>query len=333
MNTRINDIKRLYKLILNRDADIAGLRHYASSKLTLVQIQHALCNSNEFKNNENVLNSRRNEIEKSPIDNNIPIYVINLKRRPDRKHQIETRLNNLGIKNYNIIEAVDSRNLTQEDLSIKYNDNIARELRRYMPSAEIACALSHIKIANKIINDNLPYAIVLEDDVQLTLDFKKFLKQFDITKEYNFDFLLLGLISSNHVLNSKLKTTDAPHRIIEHNGITYLSEVEYNIGQFNIHSPHYPSMYIDYIHGTHAYVLSNAGARKVLEKNYPVVVQSDNVFNYFSDYFNVNIINPLIVHTTYEDSDLAGHRDPLEHDFSLFSKSFLKRYLHQDYGT
>ena len=326
MIDRKNHIAKLYKLLLNRDADEGGLNHYLKSRMSLADIQAALYNSEEFKNR-----FKLPSVDREPLDNKLHIFVVNLKRRPDRKQLIESRLSDLGIMNYEIIEAVDGQELP-EDLSEVYDEQTSKHVHRVLKKTEVACALSHINIARKIVEQNLDYAIILEDDAEPTVDFKNFIRDFDLEPN-KFDFLILGSFSSNQFFNGKLKTKESPYKLIEKQSITYLDKIEFNIGNVSIHKTHYPSQKLDYVHGTHGYMLSNAGAKKLLEINYPVIVEADNVWNYFYDSCETLFTNPILVHRQHEDSDIQAERSEFIDNFDNYSDNFNLRKNHPDFGT
>lgn len=327
---RIEHIRFLYNLILGREADQSGLNHYDKSDMSISDIQCALWNSDEFRNKINVKLHPKDPI---PLYNNIPILVINLDRRPDRKNTITKELENLGIKNYEIVSAIDGKKLTSDELNTVYDNKQSREIHRVMTATEVACALSHIECAKKIINDNLEYAIILEDDAELTLDFKEFLKEFNSTQQYGFDFLILGSFSSNQFFNGKAKNKQSPYKLIEKESIIYLDKIKYNIGFTTIHDAYYPTKELDYVHGTHAYVMSKNGAKKLLALNYPVIVEADNMWNYFPESCNIEFTNPILCHRQHLDSDIHTGRISLVNDDNNFSENFLKRKYHPDFGT
>lgn len=325
MEDRKEKIKHLYNVVLGRDADIDGLNRYVNSELSLYDIQMEMHGSEEFKSK-----FKDNPVDLEELDNKLPIFVINLERRPDRKDQIKTRLDNLGIKNYKFVNAVDGKQLTDEDLLTVYDDIRAKEIHRSMEATEIACALSHINCAKRIIDEGLDYAVILEDDAELTIEFKQFLK--DFRKGYDFDFLILGAFSSNHYFNGKLKTNKSPNILIEKESIIYLGDVKYNIGEISIHDSHYPTKLLDYVHGTHAYIISNTGARKLLNINYPVIVEADNIWNYFPDSCKIEFTNPILCHRQHQDSDIREERNGVAYNDENFAKSFIRRKNHVHFG-
>ena len=122
-----------------------------------------------------------------------PIYIINLKRNPERKLYMQRQLDafNLG---YQFINAVDKHDL----LSKKYRTILAHQLGieehhfEYMYEKlgiHFACALSHIKVHNLMIENNIARACVLEDDGYLLPSFPKILTG---SQEIPWDILMLS---------------------------------------------------------------------------------------------------------------------------------------------
>lgn len=92
----------------------------------------------------------------------IPVYVINLKRRPDRLDRIVRQFKEFGVTNYHIVEAIDVNKL---DSYTYKSDHIN------MRPNEIACALSHLKATKQYVDTAppAPHALIVEDDVDLDL--------------------------------------------------------------------------------------------------------------------------------------------------------------------
>ena len=113
----------------------------------------------------------------------IPIYIISLKRTPERRLCMQRQLDSFGL-DYQWIDAVDAYDFNK------------RELRRidlkdeYQPSA-MACLLSHIKFYDLVIQNKHPMACVLEDDAQLLPTFPDILNYEKLSKK-NWGILLLS---------------------------------------------------------------------------------------------------------------------------------------------
>ncbi len=106
----------------------------------------------------------------------IPVYVINLDRRPDRWSSVSTDLDVLGIQ-YQRVSAIDAEELARKSA------NVGIEQRRLSSSLiSMGCsasALSHFKAMKQFTQSNHQFALILEDDVQLASDLPELLKSYD----------------------------------------------------------------------------------------------------------------------------------------------------------
>lgn len=326
--SRESDIQQLYKNVLGRDADIGGLKHYVNSNLSLFDIQLQLSSSEEFKDKFKVT-----EFPTEEFDNPLPIFIISLERRTDRKYKLSNALNNLKINNYHFINAVDGSTL-QNDISSEYYDKEKAELtKRGLVPNEIACSLSQLKILQKMVDENIEYAIIMEDDCIPNINLYKFLKSFKLDQTH-FELLLLGYWSSNEWYNTKPKLkTDVPVISREMRSITYLDNTIDFIGEIGIHKPFYPSFSLDYVSGAHCGLYTLEIAKKILNANYPVYVEADNVWNIIPN-IDVKFAYPLCAYTEYIDSDLSVTRPLANGDnMHLFCQAFKDRINHPDFGT
>lgn len=124
------------------------------------------------------------------------IYLINLKRRPERLRKMQEVLRLIGM-DFKRVEAVDGYNLTEQHLS---SINFLPDYRdpyhnRPMKLGEIGCFLSHYKVWEYIVNNGHQRAIVLEDDVRFTqngtLIIKKMMEDLMKTR-LDWDFIYFG---------------------------------------------------------------------------------------------------------------------------------------------
>ena len=112
----------------------------------------------------------------------IPIYIISLKRTPERRLCIQRQLDSFGL-DYQWIDAVDA-----------YDFSAAKRRRMKSPKYEqaaMACLLSHIKFYDLVIQNKHPMACVLEDDAQLLPTFPDILNYEKLSKK-NWGILLLS---------------------------------------------------------------------------------------------------------------------------------------------
>lgn len=79
-----------------------------------------------------------NDITLDPIHID-KVYIINLKRRSDRKKLIIKELTKVGIKNYEFIEAVDGNDA---DIKEKYR-KLKKNKSKIKSAGHLGCLLSH----------------------------------------------------------------------------------------------------------------------------------------------------------------------------------------------
>ena len=91
-----------------------------------------------------------------------PIYYLNLDDQPERKEYMEQQFDYWGIENYTRISAYDGR---EDDLS----DIIKGRYPSDMSSSEIGCTTSHLKALKEFLKTDEKYAIIMEDDVDISI--------------------------------------------------------------------------------------------------------------------------------------------------------------------
>ena len=89
----------------------------------------------------------------------LPIFVVSLRRAVERRKAISEALEGLGLR-YSIVDAGDA----VERLPPEMTPEVDRARTHQLSDPEIGCALSHAMIYRKIVREQLPYALVLEDD-------------------------------------------------------------------------------------------------------------------------------------------------------------------------
>jgi len=95
------------------------------------------------------------------------IWVINLKRSIERRQHITRHLDGLGL-DYELIEAVDGRELSPEELEQAYCSSAAiASIRRELTPGEIGWSLSHLRLYQRQVDERLDEVVILEDDVEI----------------------------------------------------------------------------------------------------------------------------------------------------------------------
>ena len=97
----------------------------------------------------------------------IPIFIINLKQDVDKKEHMKSLCSKYKL-NCNFIEAVYGKDLDDQAIANVYDENEAlRVFKRSLTKGEIGCALSHLSIYQKIVDQNIEKAIIFEDDIEI----------------------------------------------------------------------------------------------------------------------------------------------------------------------
>ena len=174
------------------------------------------------------------------------IFVVNLESSVDRREFIGSQLEKLDLL-YEIFPAVDGRKVPQEELDEFYDGKAAiaffgRELTR----GEIGCAWSHLNIYRWMVDNQIPEALVLEDDVILNQDLKEILNRRNL---FPADWELVFLSYNNAVAS-------VWDRIPIYDGYKLVKFVEH---------PNWTS----------GYLITLEGAKKLLSLGYPIRMPAD----------------------------------------------------------
>ena len=98
----------------------------------------------------------------------ISVWIINLKKRPDRMLSLGKQLDGMGVS-WKRVEAVDGKTCSENILNISSKNGYIGKLS----NSTRGCTASHYKVWNIIKSDINDFGIVLEDDVVLSQDFKE----------------------------------------------------------------------------------------------------------------------------------------------------------------
>ena len=191
-----------------------------------------------------------------PFDhiNNMPIFIINLKNRRDRKARVINELEYHKIKGV-FVEAINGKNLNIDRVHINqiYKPNYTyRPLRK----GEIGCYLSHIACWDLILKSGKSYGLVLEDDVVFADDFK-----------YLFNDMF------NHIINPK-NNIEWDIIMLGRRCDAKLFYEDCTVGKEIYKSAFYPS-FVGY--GTFAYIIKTDTIKKLLNATFPIFKPIDVV--------------------------------------------------------
>lgn len=153
---------------------------------------------------------------------------------------------------------------------------VSKEFEKYGTNGMIGCAISHIKLWEYILSNDLDYAIVFEDDIVLTINFDEYLGKALINVPEDFDILYLGGFGGNNDSNFTYRTF-------------CLSKKECpsykNINEY-ISKP-------SVVTGLHGYIISKKGAEVLLKMTKGKV--NDHIDVYINNLYKNGLLNNYIV--------------------------------------
>jgi glycosyl transferase family 25 len=211
------------------------------------------------------------------------ILIINLKQSLERKESMLAQFENIK-QDFQIIfiDAIDKDTLTEQAVS-SFCDFSHSERRSL---GEIACALSHRKAYKYIIENNLENAVILEDDIILSSDFKSVIKliQEKTTKLSNY---VIKLDKSNYF---RYYCSFQNAFIVKSNNDKYKIKVPISRTTF-----------------AWGYFIDIEAARTLLTK-YPKVSYVADEWNLFKKDINLFVIRPFIVdeNTVFSTQSIIG---------------------------
>ena len=114
-----------------------------------------------------------------------PVYVVNLDCATARMQGMDKQLTKLGIP-YQRIAAMKGIDLHTSEIEKVYSKKLNQQHFRYNLSlGEIGCYMSHRSIWQMMIEQNIEFAIILEDDLVINANFQKLFSQIDSLKNYD----------------------------------------------------------------------------------------------------------------------------------------------------
>ncbi|QPW26368.1 glycosyltransferase family 25 protein [Edwardsiella ictaluri] len=224
-------------------------------------------------------------------------FIISLKDEVARRNSISDRLHH---HDFEFFDAVDLRVASDDVLSAVKCKNINYKhpaIREHMTKGELGCALSHMQLYKKIVDDNLAFARVIEDDAVILNHDEKILNDFILaleTKNIDWDIMLLGY--------SKLKACDSFG--------FYLKEPIKNIVKSGAYSLGIP--FRNWTCGTVGYLVSQSGAKKMINNAaFGKVCTVADDWLFFEKNYNLKIlhIRPLIVLEDFESYESSIETD------------------------
>ena len=191
-------------------------------------------------------------------------FVLNLEHNTERKKYMQDILKGIPI-DYEFFPAVYGKSITNIDQF--YDSKLAqKKSKRQLNAGEIGCALSHKAIYKKMIDENIPQALILEDDISLSSDFYSVYKALSEIKIGN-KIVLLGTMSTKK---------------------------KWKIWKNQLTADHSMYLVLNNYGGTYGYVIGLDAAKKIYYHNEKVFIEADK-WKYYRRLSQIWLVSPSIV--------------------------------------
>lgn len=237
--------------------------------------------------------------------NIIPTLVINLERSKDRKLYMGKTLSRFSFLGVSFVRAVDGKALTDEEIAKSFDRNLSfLRYGRELSVNEIGCTLSHYACYRKVLDENLDYALIMEDDITLIHDLGPLQNMLGILKTEEPTVLLL----SGDYWFYRLR------RLCDGYSLTSVYDAV----------------------GAYAYIVNQAAARRILEMNRKISCVADDWTLYRKQGIRLKAIYPYMVDANIGDFEstinqmyFGGKREqmPMLMRIEAYWTAFLKRIL------
>ena len=252
----------------------------------------------------------------------IKCFIINLPKSIKRRESITKEMEKFRKSiDFEIIPAFDGREIVNNHVkNNKTNFDIAFDktevrldlklgfhstVKEPLSPAEIGCALSHLKTYERILSQNIEYALVIEDDLTFNLHFSKILNPIDRLK-HQWDIILFSQnIGTRSPYRKKYRLYPLPQQKTQ-NSEKDIFLVREGMG---ILDPIFNRRRI--VFGTYCYFINRKACDILLKIGYPVRLPSDYLLGYPA-------LHGLKLFTIQSDVELV-HLNNSEHE-SLIGK-------------
>lgn len=218
-----------------------------------------------------------------------PIFVINLPTAVERRVAIEKQLNSLGAK-FEIMDGVFGNDARVTE---RYDEELAiKEHGKPLGTGEKGCALAHTLVYERMVRENIPFALILEDDIVLAPDILARAEK-EISRPnrqwdwLSFDYRYVGIKFIYHWLLATYKTILARpifffYAFAKMFYMLPLASLEGLRNKLALVYPRFSGARRFYrpLYNAGAYIISLEGAKKLLVFTKPLRLAADEIPNY-----------------------------------------------------
>lgn len=211
------------------------------------------------------------------------IYVLTLPHCSDRQKNVEKVLAGLD---WQFFWGTDKKqlNLDSEEGNKLYDDMLHRQTKRThrsMNIGEVACALSHKRIYQDVLEKGYQRVLIMEDDVLPEIEKLAHFGQVAKQLPQDWELLMLGYYGEKRP-SLKSKVQQNLYKFFHFLHLFNWHKVSKSwIEDIQLQDYSDDLFTIGKVLGAHAYAISNTSAEKFVRYQTPVRIQADRIFNYY----------------------------------------------------
>lgn len=232
-----------------------------------------------------------------------PIFVINMDKSPDRLKLTTTRLTEAGFTNIHRFQAVDASKLDMLLTEWVKHGNRDRinyqrdpDFRKYI--GKQGCYLSHANIWKHMIDHNIPYAFVVEDDILFHPLWNKLAEKYYLHTPTDWELIYAGCQMSYpskyyidrvpvYCTHAMLLTNNGAKKLYEHfvknpiNGIYTIDNMLYDLQK----EGKFPLEYYVWNGKLYETDVGNNMVKGWDRRNHGLIFQDDKLGSYIKDHY------------------------------------------------
>jgi glycosyl transferase, family 25 len=203
------------------------------------------------------------------------VFLINLDRSPDRLIHMQVQAQAVGIT-FERVTGIDGRTLVEPFLGNTFAE--------YLSQGQRGCYASHLLCCQKIVEQDIPYAMILEDDCDLAEHTGSVIENAVAAAPEGWDFI--QLMRTSRYATWPLTDLTHGHQLVRFS-----------------RRPPYSAV---------GYLMSASGAKKFLKPRHRVVPNDSDVRRQWTFKFDVLGVTPGIVSHRYRFDSTADHVNELK---------------------
>jgi glycosyl transferase family 25 len=212
-----------------------------------------------------------------------PIWVVSLERAPERRSFVVRAFTDAGLE-HEVVDAVDGTTLSPDERRLYSRARSLFEVGRGLMEGEVGCALSHLRLLQRMVDEQIPEVLIVEDDIAPRPALGRLLARRDRLPGDRDIVTFCSLSSSSSPRTVEGVALDVEHRVCTYRRMLF---------------------------GAQCYLVTESAARRVLDVAYPIRMPYDELlFRRRPAHLRVYGVEPRAVALSPFDSELVARSAP-----------------------